>query len=142
MADRNITEIKKIVYNELVGSSELVAILGSADSIYQQFPHITPKYPAVFYSVIADDTYPFDENLAESNSTETTIGIEYESEKSNTEEIDAIDDIIFKLFNGKRFANNKIIVHFCKRTFYTQYYDTDAKLWRVVTRYKFLISPK
>ncbi len=142
MANRNVTSIKKLIYSTMINDSALVGYLNSEDSIYQQFPPKQVVYPAVFYGIVNEDPYPFEETQKESTTTKPIVKIEIESEETNTTESDNIEGRLFDLFNGKGFSNDELLVRFCKRSYYTQYYDSEAQLWRTITRYTMDCSPK
>lgn len=139
---RNITNIKKLIYDTLVGDTTLIGLIGSSNNIYHQFPPVKVTYPIVVYSIISDDVFPYEETRSTSQFTKTTFGLEIYSDSSATSESDNIEDRVFQIFNGKSFSNDVLTAPYTERSYYTQFYDTDSKLWRTVTRYQMVSSPK
>lgn len=140
---RSIKAIKKLIYTTLIGDVQLAQLLGTSDSIFHEFP-MTDKipHPAVFYSVINENSFPYNESDDNSQLTEVVFGIDIVDDSPNTEKIDDIDNRIFGLFNGKSLKNSEVRCKgVCKRTFYTQLYDSEVKVWRTTTRYTMVTAP-
>jgi len=143
MRPRSIKAIKKLIYTNLTGDVQLAQLLGSADSIFHDFP-MTEKivHPAVFYTIINEATFPYNENDSNSQITEVVFGIDIVDDAPNTERIDDIDNRIFEIFNGKVLKNSEVVSKgSCKRTFYTQFYDSEIGVWRTTTRYTMVTAP-
>jgi len=140
---RDIKAIKKLIYNTLTGDYTLGQLLGSTDSIYHSFPQAENiKHPAIFYSIISEETYPYKENDEGSSMTEVVFGIDVVDDNANSERSDNIENRVFFLLNGKYLKNSEVAFkQALKRTFYTQFYDADIRVWRTVTRYITVTAP-
>ena len=138
----NIKAVKKLIYETLINDSILTGLV-PASNIFQSFPATTQiNHPAIFYNIISDQLYPYNENDLNSKFSEVTFGIEIVDDSSNSVASDDIQHRVFQLFNGKILKNADVIFkQACKRSYYFQYFDSEIKIWRTVTRYQTVTAP-
>ncbi len=139
----DIKAIKKLIYDTLTGDYTLKQLLGSTDSIYHSFPQTEEiKHPAIFYNIISEETYPYRENDENSSMTEIVFGIDVVDDGVNSEKSDNIENRVFFLLNGKYLKNSDVAFkQALKRTYFFQFYDSEARVWRTVTRYITVTAP-
>jgi len=138
---RDVKLIKKFILNRMKNDTTLTNLV-SASNIYQDFPLDNTTYPMIYYRIVDDEPYPFNESDRSSNTTETIFSLEIDSEKDSTSEIDSIENRLFQLFNGISYSDENILVWSCERSFYFSDRDEGAKLRKCVTQYTMRSSPK
>jgi len=139
----DIKAIKKLIYDTLKNDSTLTGLLGASTSVYHYFPQTKDiKHPAIFYNIISEETYPYDENDKNSSLTGIVFGIDIVDDSPNASRSDDIENRIFKLFNGKILRDSDVVFkHPCRRTYYFQFYDTEIRVWRTVMRFTTVTAP-
>jgi len=137
ISTHNIKAIKRLIYDTLKSDTLLVSLLNGVESIYQNFPNTKEiAHPAIFYSIVSEGTYPYNEDDAGSNMSELVFGIEIVDDSSNPAKSDDIENRIFALFNGKNLKNSEVVFKQpCKRSYYFQYFDSEIRVWRTVLRF-------
>jgi hypothetical protein len=133
----SIQNIKKLVYNKLIGDATLISLLGGIPNIF----HFHPKqednitYPIVVYSILGleDDIYNVDRNA---DINRITLNIDVFSSTSNMTEADNISDRIYALLHNQEISDVNIIVYTCFRAFQDESWDETAQCWRINSRYE------
>ena len=135
--------VKKLIYDTLTGDYTLGQLLGSTDSIYHSFPQAEQiKHPAIFYNIISEAVYPYKENDENSSLAEVVFGIDIVDDGINASLSDDIQNRVFFLLNGKILRNSDVVCkQRIKRTYYTQFFDSEIRVWRTVTRYQAVFAP-
>lgn len=139
----DIKAIKKLIYDTLRNDSVLTTLLGGSDNIYHYFPATKDiSHPAIFYSIISEETFPYNENDGNSSLTGIVFGIDIIDDSSTSSRSDNIENRIFYLLNGKILKDSDVIFkHPCKRTYYFQFFDTEIRVWRTVMRFQSVTAP-
>ena len=139
----NIKSVKKLIYDTLVGSDDLLDILGGSENIWHVFPlEEEIKHPALFYSIVNQDSFPLDEDDSTSQLVSIVFGIETVDDSPNTSRVDDIDNIVFTLFNGTILKDEQVSFRKAgERIYYSQYFDSEIRVWRTVSRFSTIVSP-
>ena len=141
MAEKNIHNIKKAVYDILIGDTTLINLLGSNKIYYAQNLQ-TPQYPSMVYEIITDVDSPYNEDSDEGKITETTLSVTIFSDNSKSEESDNIEARIKTTLHGQStLTTNDIICYGCFKQYTNQRRDVEKKLWITTSIYRLTSAP-
>ena len=138
----NVNLIKKTIFSKLSTDNTLTTLLGGI-KIYHQHPSRHVTYPRVVYEIISNNDNIYDEDIGSGDVTLTFFRITIFSNDSKSEQSDNIENRIKILLHGRNtLDNNDIICYSCYRENFEQRYDTEAKIWNTITRYRLVTAPK
>jgi len=141
---KNIKDVKKLIYDTMKNDATLTALLADgSNGIWQSFPQEKEiKHPAIFFNIISDEAFPYEEDNVDSKFSELVFGLEVVDDGPNSLNCDNIESRLFELFNGKFLKNTSVrFKEACKRSYFFQYYDSEIRVWRTVSRYTTVVSP-
>lgn len=138
----NVHLIKKAIFSKLSADSTLTTLLGGV-KIFYQHPARSVTYPRVVYEIISNNDNIYDEDIGSGDVTLTFFRITIFSDDSKSEQSDNIENRIKILLHGQStLDNNDIVCYSCYRENFEQRYDTEAKIWTIITRYKLTTATK
>ena len=143
MADKNIYNVKKAVYNKLINDNTLLGLLGG-NNIFHKHPPKKAVFPSIIYDIASDMDNPYNENDETGKLTETEIRISVFSDSKKSSISDNIEARIKTLLNGQRtLDDSNIICYSCYRSMMiSQMFDEEQQIWITHTRYRLVWGPK
>lgn len=136
MPSRDISQLKKLIYQTLTSDNDLVNLLGGKEKIKHANPLAVSDYPCITYTVLSEEGEPYNEDFYVGIST-SIIEIQVFSNNSSVSEADAIESRIYELFTGNTsLSNEEVKIFSIKRESRQTLFESDIKIHRIVSNYK------
>ncbi len=134
MTARSTQKLKEIIFQKLSTDNTLKTLLGGIHKIKHANPLGISEYPCVVYDLIGDSDEPYSPDVP-TGIAKTRVLVQVFSSDKATKQSDDIEDRVYELLHGLKFANSDYIIYSCERVTRFPFFDPGPSVWRIESRY-------